>query len=67
MAIVWVQQWWALPVILEEPPMGDRFGQEGRQPSRDLPSTSPHPARDVDDGGDISALGTIHDHPPSAW
>lgn len=45
--------------------MGDRFGQEGRQPSRDLPGTSTHPQRDVDDGSDLSAPGTIDDHRPA--
>ncbi|KAI9880647.1 MAG: hypothetical protein M1830_001651 [Pleopsidium flavum] len=56
MAVIWVQQWFALPVIAEEPQMGDRLGQEGRQP-KDPSNVSLHQARDVDDGGDYLASG----------
>ena len=32
MAFFWVQQWWALPVIVEEPGMGDTQRGGGRVP-----------------------------------
>jgi len=70
MAVIWVQQWFALPVIIEEPQMGDRPGHEGRQPSRDPSNVSPHRARDVDDGGDHLASGTPYHHcewPDHSW
>ena len=33
MAFFWVQQWWAVPVILEEPRMGDAQRDGRRLPS----------------------------------
>lgn len=50
MAVVWVQQWWALPVIVEEPQMGDSHPQGGRPPLRNIPSnTSSHARRPEED------------------
>lgn len=50
MAVFWVQQWWALPVIVEEPQMGDSHPQGGRPPLGNIPSTSStHPRRADED------------------
>ena len=46
--------------------MGDRFGQEGQQPSRDISSVSAHPMTDFDDSEEFTALSTAHHHRASS-
>ncbi|MCJ1471874.1 hypothetical protein MMC13_000515 [Lambiella insularis] len=56
MAFFWVQQWWALPVIIEEPRMVDARTQVGRLPLGRITSSSGPPGA-MDDNGQSGAPG----------
>ena len=59
MAYFWVQQWWALPIIIEEPRMGDPQRDGGRAPLGRMVG-SQGPQGFVDDGEQSGAQGTHH-------
>lgn len=58
MAIFWVQQWWALPVILEEPRIGDAQREGGRLPFGRIISSTAGTQGVMDDNEQPGASGS---------
>lgn len=60
MAFFWVQQWWALPVIFEEPGMADSQREGGRAPlGRVIGVTGPQGLPDDNEPSGATGTGAM--------